>query len=83
MAKIVGGMTTSHIPAIGNAITKGLQNEPYWKPFFEDKISEQVRVGPQRMGYVQPEIRVIKRRPMGYVSRNSLREIPVKSTDVL
>jgi len=35
MAKIVGGITTSHIPAIGNAIAKGLQDEPYWKPFFD------------------------------------------------
>src|SRR5215208_4655716 len=35
MAKIVGGMTTSHVPAIGGAIAKGLQQEPYWKPFFD------------------------------------------------
>lgn len=34
MARIIGGVTTSHIPAIGNAIAKGLQDEPYWKPFF-------------------------------------------------
>lgn len=35
MAKIIGGIGTSHIPAIGNAIHKGLQAEPYWKPFFD------------------------------------------------
>lgn len=35
MAKIVGGLTTSHIPAIGNAIDRGLQDDPYWKPFFD------------------------------------------------
>jgi protocatechuate 4,5-dioxygenase beta chain len=35
MAKVVGGITTSHIPAIGKAISKGLQAEPYWKPFFD------------------------------------------------
>ena len=35
MAQIVGGITTSHIPAIGNAIARGLQDEPYWKPFFD------------------------------------------------
>ena len=34
MARIVGAVTTSHIPAIGSAIAKGLQDEPYWKPFF-------------------------------------------------
>jgi protocatechuate 4,5-dioxygenase beta chain len=35
MAKIVGGLTTSHVPAIGAAMAKGLQQEPYWKPFFD------------------------------------------------
>lgn len=35
MAQLIGGLGTSHIPAIGNAIHKGLQNEPYWKPFFD------------------------------------------------
>ncbi len=35
MARIVGGVTTSHIPAIGNAITKELFDDPYWKPFFD------------------------------------------------
>jgi len=35
MAKIIGGLATSHIPAIGGAIAKGLQQDPYWKPFFD------------------------------------------------
>jgi len=35
MAQLIGGLGTSHIPAIGNAIHKGLQNDPYWKPFFD------------------------------------------------
>jgi len=35
MAKIVGGLTSSHIPAVGNAIAQGLQQEPYWKRFFD------------------------------------------------
>jgi len=34
MATIVGGITTSHIPSIGNAISKGVQEEPYWSDFF-------------------------------------------------
>ena len=34
MAQIVGGIITSHIPAIGNAITNNLQEDPYWKPLF-------------------------------------------------
>ncbi len=35
MATIIGGIGTTHVPAIGNAIAKGLQREPYWKPFFD------------------------------------------------
>jgi len=35
MAKIVGGITTSHVPAIGRAIARNLQQDPYWKPFFD------------------------------------------------
>ena len=35
MATIVGAITTSHVPAIGRAIDKGLQDDPYWKPFFD------------------------------------------------
>jgi protocatechuate 4,5-dioxygenase beta chain len=35
MAQIVGGIATSHVPAIGNAIARGLQQDPYWKPFFD------------------------------------------------
>lgn len=35
MAKIVGMLTTSHVPAIGGAIAKNLQQDAYWKPFFD------------------------------------------------
>jgi protocatechuate 4,5-dioxygenase beta chain len=35
MATIIGGIGTTHVPAIGGAIAKGLQQESYWKPFFE------------------------------------------------
>lgn len=35
MAKILGGVTTSHIPAIGKAIAGSLYEDPYWKPFFD------------------------------------------------
>jgi len=35
MARIVGMVTTSHVPMIGKAIGAGLQQEPYWKPFFD------------------------------------------------
>lgn len=35
MARIVGSIFTSHVPLIGKALAKGLQQEPYWKPFFD------------------------------------------------
>jgi protocatechuate 4,5-dioxygenase beta chain len=35
MAKVVGGIGTSHIPAIGKAIGMGLYEETTWKPFFD------------------------------------------------
>jgi protocatechuate 4,5-dioxygenase beta chain len=35
MTTIVGGLGTSHVPAIANAISNGLQEEPYWSPMFE------------------------------------------------
>jgi len=35
VAKIIGGLTSSHIPAVGNAIAQGLTQEPYWKRFFD------------------------------------------------
>ncbi len=35
MATIIGGLTSSHIPAVGNAIARDLSQDPYWKPFFD------------------------------------------------
>jgi len=35
MARIVGGIGTSHIPAIGLAMARNQCAEPYWKPFFD------------------------------------------------
>ena len=35
MARIVGCITTSHVPAIGKAIANGQQEEPYWKEWFD------------------------------------------------
>ena len=54
MARIVGGVTTSHIPAIGIAITSGKQNDPYWKPFFDGYIK--VR---EWLDRVKPDIAVV------------------------
>ncbi len=35
MARIIGNLFTSHVPAIGGAIAKGREQEAYWKPFFD------------------------------------------------
>ena len=35
MARIVGGLATSHVPAIGVAVDLGKTAEPYWRPVFE------------------------------------------------
>ena len=34
MAKIIGGLSTSHVPAIGAAVDLGKTREPYWQPLF-------------------------------------------------
>jgi len=54
MARVVGGICTSHIPAIGNAIARGLQNDPYWQPFFQGYPP--VR---EWLDRVQPDVAVI------------------------
>jgi protocatechuate 4,5-dioxygenase, beta chain len=54
MAKIIGGLTTSHIPAIGGAIARGAQNEPYWKPFFDGYPPVQ-----RWLGDVKPDVAVV------------------------
>lgn len=54
MANIIGMLTTSHVPAIGGAIAKGLQQEPYWKPFFDGFVP--VR---QWLAKTHPEVAVV------------------------
>ena len=34
MAEIIGGVGTSHVPAVGVAFDKGRMAEPYWAPYF-------------------------------------------------
>ncbi|MEP7242067.1 MAG: class III extradiol dioxygenase family protein [Gammaproteobacteria bacterium] len=42
MAQIVGALMTSHVPAIGGAIARACESEPYWEPFFQafDRVHE-------------------------------------------
>src|SRR5262245_21516701 len=34
MARIIAGVATSHVPAIGAALDQGRNQEPYWQPVF-------------------------------------------------
>jgi protocatechuate 4,5-dioxygenase beta chain len=34
MASVIGSIMTSHVPAIGRAIDRKLQQDPYWQPWF-------------------------------------------------
>jgi protocatechuate 4,5-dioxygenase beta chain len=54
MARIVGGIATSHIPVIGKAISRGLQNDPDWKPFFDG-----YKPVHEWLGRVQPDVAVV------------------------
>jgi protocatechuate 4,5-dioxygenase, beta chain len=54
MARIVGGLTTSHIPAIGNAIARELFEDPYWRPFFDGYPPAR-----QWLDQVQPDIAIV------------------------
>ncbi|WBY02364.1 class III extradiol dioxygenase family protein [Ramlibacter tataouinensis] len=54
MARILGGLATSHVPAIGGAIAKGLQQQPYWKPFFDGYGPVQ-----QWLAEVKPDVAVV------------------------
>ena len=54
MAQLIGGLATSHIPAIGKALARGLQQEPYWKPFFDGFPPIQ-----QWLGEVRPDVLVV------------------------
>lgn len=35
MARIIGGVGTTHVPSIGKAIAEKKQNDAYWRPFFK------------------------------------------------
>ena len=54
MATIVGSVMTSHVPAIGNAIAKHRENDPYWKPFLDGYPP--VRAW---LGRVKPDVAVV------------------------
>ncbi|NIR40942.1 MAG: protocatechuate 3,4-dioxygenase, partial [Actinobacteria bacterium] len=54
MAEIVGGIGTSHVPAVGAAIDHAKQSDPYWAPYFE-------KIEPARrwMAETRPDVCVV------------------------
>lgn len=51
MAELIGGIGSSHVPAVGAAIDNHKHEEPYWAPFFE-------KIAPARawMAEAQPDV---------------------------
>ena len=54
MARIIGGVGTTHVPAIGKAIADGKQKDPYWRPFFQGFDYVQ-----QWLGEEKPDVAVV------------------------
>lgn len=54
MAKIVGGIGTSHVPSIGGAYDKGKQNEPDWKPLFDAYVPVQ-----EWLREIRPDVAIV------------------------
>ena len=54
MARLIGGVGCSHVPAVGTAIDKGTTDDPYWAPYF-------AKVGPARrwMAEVAPDVCIV------------------------
>lgn len=54
MATLIGGLGTSHVPSIGVALDRGLDQTPDWKPFFDGYES-----GKQWIADARPDIAVV------------------------
>ena len=54
MARLIGGIGTSHVPSIAAALDKGLRDTDEWKPFFDGYIPAQDWVAA-----AQPDIAVV------------------------
>jgi hypothetical protein len=54
MARLVGGVGCSHVPAVGAAIDKGTTGDPYWAPYF-------AKLGPARdwITEVDPDVCIV------------------------
>ena len=54
MARLVGGVGCSHVPAVGVAVDKGQTGDPYWAPYF-------AKLGPARewIAEVAPDVCIV------------------------
>jgi protocatechuate 4,5-dioxygenase beta chain len=54
MAKLIGGVGTSHVPSIGAAIDQDKTADPYWKPLFEGVVPAQTWIK-----HVKPDVAIV------------------------
>jgi hypothetical protein len=54
MARLVGGVGCSHVPAVGVAIDKGTTGDPYWAPYFA-----KVQRAREWMAEVDPDVCIV------------------------
>ena len=54
MAKILAGVGTSHVPAVGAALDTGKSAEPYWKPIFDGYLRSK-----QWLAEIEPDVVIL------------------------
>lgn len=54
MARLVGGVGTSHVPSIGAAVDHGKTQDPYWKPLFDG-----VKPAREWINAVKPDVVIV------------------------
>ncbi len=54
MARIVGGIACSHVPAIGVAMDKGNDGNPYWKPYFDGTLAAR-----EWLAKIKPDVAIL------------------------
>jgi hypothetical protein len=65
VARIIAGIASSHVPAIGAAIDNGQTEEPYWKRVFEGFEKSK-----QWMAEVKPDVVIdLQRSRLGVLGR--------------
>ena len=74
VARIVGGIACSHVPAIGAALDKGTAGNPYWEPYFAG-------IAPARewMAELKPDVAILVYNDHAYAFRcEIIPDVPVR-----